>query len=132
MGQADVQTVADYLAAQPEATRRVLERVRRAIRSALPGAEEVISYKIPTYRVDGRTVLFFAGWKRHYSIYPATDRVVAALRTQLEPYVVENGTIRFPLSEPVPVQLIGRIAKLRTKEIAERKQARKKSGTRKR
>ena len=63
MGQADVQTVADYLAAQPEATRRVLERVRRAIRSALPGAEEVISYKIPTYKLLGGTVPYFAGWE---------------------------------------------------------------------
>jgi uncharacterized protein YdhG (YjbR/CyaY superfamily) len=64
-------------------------------------------------------VLYFGGWKRHYSLYPATAQLVAACKDELAPYEVEKGTIRFPLSEPVPVKLIGRIAKLRAKEVAE-------------
>jgi uncharacterized protein YdhG (YjbR/CyaY superfamily) len=63
--------------------------------------------------------LYFAGWKQHYSLYPATDRLVASFKDDLATYEVNNGTIRFPLSEPVPMKLIERIAKFRAKEVAE-------------
>ena len=86
----------------------------------MPGAEETISYQIPTYKLHGRAALFFAGWKQHYSLYPASDRVVAALQDDLAPYEIAKGTIRFPLSARVPVRLIARIAKLRAQEIVER------------
>jgi uncharacterized protein YdhG (YjbR/CyaY superfamily) len=65
-------------------------------------------------------VLYFAGWKQHYSLYPATDHVVEAFKDDLEPYKVNKGTIRLPLNQPVPVKLIERIAKFRAKEVAER------------
>jgi uncharacterized protein YdhG (YjbR/CyaY superfamily) len=100
-----------------------LERVRRAIREAVPEAEETISYKMPTYEVDGGPVLHFAGWKRHYSLYPAGRRLVEAFQDELAPYEVNKGTIRFPLSQPVPVKLIGRMAKFRAKEVAGREKA---------
>jgi uncharacterized protein YdhG (YjbR/CyaY superfamily) len=61
-------------------------------------------------------VLYFAGWKQHYSLYPAGEHVVATFKDQLSSYEVTKGTIRFPLSEPVPVKLIERIAKFRAKE----------------
>jgi uncharacterized protein YdhG (YjbR/CyaY superfamily) len=71
-------------------------------------------------------VLFFAGWKQHYSLYPATDPLVEAFRDDLAPYEVNGkGTIRFPISQPVPVQLIGRIAKFRAKEAAEHARAKR-------
>ena len=111
----------EYIAGFPPAVQRVLKRVRRTIRKALPAADEGISYQIPTYKLHGRYVLYFAGWKQHYSLYPSTDRLVAAFRDELAPYEVNNkGTIRFPLSEPVPVKLIEGIAKFRAKEVAER------------
>jgi hypothetical protein len=62
-------------------------------------------------------------WKQHCSLYPATDRVVAALKDDLAPYEVKKSTIRFPLSQPVPLKLIERIAKLRAKEVTEREKA---------
>jgi uncharacterized protein YdhG (YjbR/CyaY superfamily) len=66
-------------------------------------------------------VIYFAGWKRHYSLYPATRRLVAAFKDELAPYEVnDKGTIRFPLSEPVPVKLIEAIATFRAKEVAEK------------
>jgi uncharacterized protein YdhG (YjbR/CyaY superfamily) len=117
-------SVDDYIARQPPEAQAVLQRVRRAIRKALPGAEEVISYQIPTYKLQGRYVVYFAGWRKHFSIYPATARVVAALESDLAPYEVEKGTIRFPLSEPVPSRLIGRIAKLLAAEAAARAKSR--------
>lgn len=68
-------------------------------------------------------MLYFAGWKQHYSLYPATGRVVTALKDELASYEVSKGTIRFPLSRPVPVKLITRIAKLRVREVAEHAKA---------
>lgn len=120
MAKTDFKSVDEYLATYPEEVQAILQRVRSTIRKALPEAEEVISYQIPAYKLDGGTVLYFAGWKRHYSLYPATDRLVEAFKEGLAPYEVnEKGTIRFPLSRPVPMKLIGRIAKFRAKEAAE-------------
>jgi uncharacterized protein YdhG (YjbR/CyaY superfamily) len=110
--------VDQYIAAQPEAARSVLERVRSAIREAVPGAEEVISYQIPTYKLRGACLIYFAGWKQHFSLYPTTGGVVAKFRKELAPYEISKGTIRFPLSEPVPAKLIGRIAMFRSKEAS--------------
>jgi uncharacterized protein YdhG (YjbR/CyaY superfamily) len=123
MAKTDFKSIDEYLAAQPKAVQGILTRVRSTIRKAVPRAEEAISYKIPAYKLHGGVVLYFAGWNEHYSLYPATGRVVATFKDELAPYKVSKGTIRFPLSEPVPVQLIGRIAKFRAKEVAERQKA---------
>ena len=120
----DFKSVDEYIASQPEAVQRILGRVRSAIRAAVPGAEEVISYKIPTYKLRGGPMLYFAGWKQHYSLYAATERVIAAFKDELASYEVNKGTIRFPFSQPVPVKLIGRIARLRAQEVADRGKAR--------
>jgi uncharacterized protein YdhG (YjbR/CyaY superfamily) len=114
---AKIESVDEYIASQPDAVQGILSRVRGAIRKAVPGAAEEISYQIPTYKLDGRPVLYFAGWSRHYSLYPAGDGLVAAFMDQLAPYKVNKGTIRFPFSQPVPVTLIERIAKFRAKEV---------------
>jgi uncharacterized protein YdhG (YjbR/CyaY superfamily) len=110
-------SVDDYLAAQPDATREILARVRQTIRKAIPRAEETISYQIPTYKLGGATVIYFAGWKEHVSIYPATRTMLAALGDDLASYKIAKGTIRFELSEPVPMRLISRIAKHRANEV---------------
>jgi uncharacterized protein YdhG (YjbR/CyaY superfamily) len=120
MAKTKFNSVDEYIASQPEAARDVLVRVRSAIRRAVPGAEEVISYQIPTYKLQGGRVLYFAGWAKHYSLYPATDHLAAAFKDDLAPYEIDKGTIRFPLSQPVPVKLIERIAKFRAKEVAAR------------
>ncbi len=113
--------VNQYLAGFPRDVRTVLERVRTAIGRALPRAEEAISYGIPAFTVQGRRVLYFAGWKQHYSLYPSTARLEAEFKDALAPYEVNGkGTIRFPLSEPVPVKLIADIARFRAKESAQR------------
>jgi uncharacterized protein YdhG (YjbR/CyaY superfamily) len=120
MPKTDFNSVDEYIASQPDASQSILERVRKTIRQAIPAAEEVISYKMPTYKLHGRAVLHFAGWKQHFSLYPATARVVAAFKDELAAYELNKGTIRFPLHQPVPVKLIGRIAKFRAQEVAAR------------
>ena len=96
MAKTDFKSVDDYIAALPSAAQAVLEQVREAIRSALPDAEERISYQIPAYRRSGGTVIYFAGWKAHYSVYPASQMMVAAFADALAPYQISKGTIRFP------------------------------------
>lgn len=113
-------SVDDYLALPPETAQVTLQLVRATIRKALPEAEEVISYNMPAYRVYGRVALYFAGWKRHYSLYPCTEPVITKFKKELEPFEVnDNGTVRFPLSEAVPVKLIADIARFRVSQIFE-------------
>lgn len=123
MAKTGFKSVDEYIASQPDTSRGPLERVRSAIRKAVPDAEEVISYQLPAYKRHGSPVLYFAGWRQHYSLYPASGPVVAAFADDLAPYEIGKGTIRFPLSQPVPVKLIERIAKFRAKEIAAREKA---------
>ena len=111
-------SVSAYIAAQPPPARATLRRVRSVLRKALPGAEEVISYGIPAYRLEGRRVIYFAGWKKHYSIYPMTKGILAGLKDESAPHKVVKSTLQFPLLEPVPVAMISKIAKIRAREAA--------------
>jgi uncharacterized protein YdhG (YjbR/CyaY superfamily) len=119
MAKTDFKSVDHYIASQPAAVRSVFELVRSTIRKALPGAREVISYQIPAYKLRGETVIYFAGWKQHYSLYPVSADLVEAFKDHLAPYELNDpGTLRFPLGQPVPVKLIARIAKLRAKRLS--------------
>jgi uncharacterized protein YdhG (YjbR/CyaY superfamily) len=115
----DIESVDQYLASQPEAARRILSQVRVAIRKAVPKADETIAYKMPAYKLNGERLLYFAGWKQHYSLYPATKRLLMAFKEDLKPYKVVKSTVRFPLTEPVPSKLIERLAKFRAQETRE-------------
>src|SRR4051794_3868351 len=130
MAKTDFKSIAEYLATLPKETRATLQRVRAAIGKAVPKAEEGISYQIPTFKLEGSAVIYFAGWKEHYSVYPATKKVLSTFKTELAGYELSKGTIRFPLTEPVPTKLIGAVAKLRAQEtvalLAERKAKRSK------
>jgi uncharacterized protein YdhG (YjbR/CyaY superfamily) len=103
-----------------------------AIRAGLPGAAESISYGIPTFKIDGHAVLYCAAFAAHYSVYPATATLVAALGDALAPYEYNGkGTIRFPLDVAVPTALITRIARVRAAEDAARP-ARRRAAAKKR
>src|SRR5262249_12083943 len=132
MAKTDFKSVDEYLAAQPKDLQVVLRRVRSIIRKAVPSAVEFISYQMPAYKVAEGPFLGLAGWKQHYSLYPASAVLLLACKDALMPYKVSKATLRFPLSEPVPVKLIQRIAKLRAKEVTRRAKAklalRKKGG----
>ena len=109
-----------YIAKQPKDAQLVLQRVRRIIRKVLPDAEETISYQIPTYKLGGQYVVYFAGWKEHWSLYPVTEVVRMKLSSELASYALSKGTVRFPLAEPVPAKLVERIVR----ELAKAAEAR--------
>jgi uncharacterized protein YdhG (YjbR/CyaY superfamily) len=100
-----------YIQSFPDDVQVVLEKVRTVIHHALPGAGEKISYNMPTITVDGRSVVHFAGWKQHVSIYPAPDGDEEIERA-LAHYRSDRSTLKFPLREPIPYDLIARIAVL--------------------
>jgi uncharacterized protein YdhG (YjbR/CyaY superfamily) len=112
-----VASVRAYIASKPRASRASLEAVRQAIRRALPQADEGLAYQMPAYTLNGVGVLYFAGWTSHYSLYPASDALVQAFAKELAPYERRKGTLKFPLSEPVPVRLIERIARFRARQL---------------
>jgi len=107
MAKTDFKSVDEYIATHQEDVQAILQRVRMTIRKAMPDAEEVISYQIPAYKLQVPPCST-----------PATDHLLAALKDDFALYKVSKGTIRFPLSQPVPVRLIERIAKFRAKEAA--------------
>lgn len=120
MARTDFKSIKEYIATKPKDVQRILKQVQGAIRKALPGSEEGISYQVPVIKLNGVAVLYFAGWQQHYSLYPASDALVARFKKELEPYKLSKGTIRMPLSEPVPVNLIERIAKFRATQLKDR------------
>jgi uncharacterized protein YdhG (YjbR/CyaY superfamily) len=115
--------VDEYIADCPAEVREVLEQVRSAIREAAPAAEETISYRMPSYRLNGPLV-YFAACKNHIGFYPPVKGDERLMRA-IAPYANERGNLRFPLDQQIPYALIGRIVKARMRENAERTAARK-------
>ena len=110
-------TVTEYIASKPAPVQTILKRVRRAIRKAIPKAEESIAYQIAAYTLKGTTVIYFAGWKDHYALYPIHESLVAEFKDELVGCKFGKGTLRFPFSSPVPSALIERIVRFRLKQI---------------
>ena len=113
---ADPATVDEYLATKAEPQRAGLATMRAAIRAAAPNADEVITYKMPGFKTHGRFLVSYDAFKAHFSLFPATDVVVAELGDDIQPYLSGRGTIRFPASEPIPTELIARVIAIRLRE----------------
>lgn len=118
MGKDAPKSVDEYIAGQSKIVRQKLEQVRDAIRRAVPEAVEGIGYRMPGYKLHGKPMLYFAGFKEHYSLFAASGTFFEALEDELRGYERRKGTVHFLLTKPVPVKLITRIAKLRAAGIA--------------
>jgi uncharacterized protein YdhG (YjbR/CyaY superfamily) len=127
VARADVNLVDAYIAKQPGEVQPVLQRVRRIIRRVLPDADETISYQIPTYKLQGQYVVYFAGWRQHWSLYPVTGAARSALGSELAPYEFSKGTVRFSLADPVPVKLVERIVRELARAAEGRRRAKESS-----
>jgi len=105
----------DYIAGFPKETQKVLRELRAIIKNTVPDAEETISYSIPTFTMNKKYLVYFAGYKNHVSLYPAPIGN-ATFEKDLKPYRSGKGTAQFPLDKPLPIDLIKRIVKYRMKE----------------
>ena len=113
--QAAPATIDEYIAGLPPDTRRALEGVRAAIRETVPEAEETISYGIPTFKLNGTHVIYFAGYKSHLSLYPA-PLGAPEFAAEMAEYGSGKGTVKFPLNRPIPMDLVRRIVEYRAAE----------------
>jgi uncharacterized protein YdhG (YjbR/CyaY superfamily) len=109
-------SVSDYIARCPPKARKALRQLRRAIRAAAPGMTERISYRIPTFDLDGRYLLYIAAFEAHVSVYPVTAGMVGKHGSAIARYRAGKGTLRFPLDEPIPAALVTKLAKVRVQE----------------
>ena len=106
--------VDEYIALHPAPIRAGLDLLRKTIKTAAPGAEEMISYQMPAYKLKGMLV-FFSATQKHYGFYPTSSPMIA-FREKLKPYETSKGAIKFPLDKPLPVKLISEIVKWRVKD----------------
>ena len=113
----------EYIASFSPEIQSILEKIRLTIRKAAPGAEEKISYQIPTFALMGNLV-HFAAFKKHIGLYPPVHGD-EKLRAEIAPYRNERGNLRFPLDKPIPYTLISRIVKFRVKEQLERAESKR-------
>ena len=118
---AEPTTVDDYMAALPDGSRAALEKLRTTIKAAAPEATETLSYHLPAFKDRGRILVYYAAFKDHYSLFPASKAVIATLAEELKPYVSGKGTIRFEAGRPLPVALVKKIVKARLEENAARR-----------
>jgi uncharacterized protein YdhG (YjbR/CyaY superfamily) len=109
--------VAAYLASLSPEARRRLEKLRATILAAAPGAVEGFSYGVPAIRVGGKPVVCYAAAKAHDSLFPMSGAVMRSFAADLKTYDTSKGTIRFSLDQPLPVQLVRRIVKVRLAEL---------------
>ena len=117
-------TMDAYVASFPKEVRGILEQIRDTIRKAALGAAEAISYQIPTFKLDGSNLVHFAAWKEHIGFY-ATPSGNVAFKKELARYKVAKGSIQFPLDEPIPFDLVAKIAKFRVKETQVKKKTKR-------
>jgi uncharacterized protein YdhG (YjbR/CyaY superfamily) len=120
-----VETVDAYLETLDPPRREVVQRLRETVAAAAPEAVESIAYDMPAFRSHGGQFLVsFAAYRRHYSLFPASDGVVRGLGAEIEPYLSGKGTIRFPANAPIPYDTIDKVVRIRLAENAAKAGAR--------
>jgi uncharacterized protein YdhG (YjbR/CyaY superfamily) len=108
-------SIDEYIAGFPPETQKVLDEIRALIKASAPGAIETISYAIPTFDLNGRHLVHFAGYKTHIGFYPVPSGL-EAFKEDLMPYKQGKGSVQFPLGQPLPTDLIRRIVEFRVAE----------------
>jgi uncharacterized protein YdhG (YjbR/CyaY superfamily) len=118
-------TIDEYIATFPRNVQDILQEFRKAIGEAAPEAEETISYGMPAFRLNGQILVYFAAWKKHIGFYPIPSGM-EAFKKELSPYRQAKGSVQFPLDKPLPLDLIKRIVKYRSKENQSKRRTGKK------
>lgn len=124
MAKTNFKSIDEYISIFPKDVQKILEQVRQTIKEIVPDAEETISYLMPTFKLNGTYLIYFAGWKKHIGFFPKAKPIVV-FKDELVDYNTSKGAIQFPLGKRIPLGLISRITKFRVKEELEKQ--RKKS-----
>jgi uncharacterized protein YdhG (YjbR/CyaY superfamily) len=111
------QNIDQYIADFPADVQEILHKLRVTIKKAAPKAEEGISYKMPSFNLNGQYLIYFAGYKKHIGLYPVPSGD-EEFNKEISGYQAGKGTLRFPLDKPIPYKLISKIVKVRAKEIS--------------
>jgi uncharacterized protein YdhG (YjbR/CyaY superfamily) len=106
-------TIDEYLAGLKADQRVALEKLRKTIRASAPGVEECISYGIPAFRLNGRSLVFFGAWANHCSFYPGSARTLKEFRNDLKDFQVTKGTVRFSPDNPLPLAVVKKLVNAR-------------------
>jgi uncharacterized protein YdhG (YjbR/CyaY superfamily) len=110
-----------YLAALPADARRSLQRLRRDVKAAAPGAEDAISYGVPGFRLNGRPLVCYKATRSHCSLHPMSSAVIRAHATELRSYSTSPGTVRFAPGKALPVALVRKLVRTRIAELRNRR-----------
>lgn len=113
-------TIDDYIKIFPQDVESILERMRQTIRKATPEAVESISYQMPTFKLNGKNLVYFAGYKNHIGFYPVPSGI-RAFKKELSQYKTGKGSVQFPIDKPVPYDLVKKIVMFRVKENMKKK-----------
>src|SRR5688572_26806194 len=116
---ASFNSIDEYMATFPEGVQKIMKQLRKTINAAAPEAEEKISYQMPTFTLNGKYLVYFAAWKTHIAFYGA-PRGNVEFTEDLSAYETGQGTLKFPLDKPIPLDLITKIVKFRVAENLKR------------
>ena len=111
-------TIDEYLASVKSEQRAALQKLRQTIRAVVPSAKKCISYGIPAFRLNGRSLVFFGAWANHCSFYPGSSATVKKFQKDLKDFQTSKGTIRFTPDKPLPATLVKKLVKARVVESA--------------
>ena len=119
-GKKEWKTIDEYIEAFPKDVQGILQRIRKTIRNAAPEAVETISYQMPSFKLNGKGLVYFAAYEKHIGFYPIPSGMKAFER-ELSPYKQGKGSVQFPIDKPIPYGLVRKIVVFRAKENRETK-----------
>jgi len=120
MDKTNFRSVDEYIKTFPKEVQSILEKMRQTVKKAAPDVVEAISYQMPTFKLNGKALVYFAAFKSHIGFYPIPSGV-EAFKKELSPYKKGKGSVQFPMDQPMPYDLVKRIVRFRAKQLLKKK-----------
>src|SRR5437879_6456441 len=120
MDKTNFRSVDEYIKTFPKEVQSILEKMRQTVKKAAPSVVEAISYQMPTFKLNGKALVYFAAFKSHIGFYPIPSGV-EAFKKELSPYKKGKGSVQFPMDQPMPYDLVKRIVRFRAKQLLKKR-----------